>query len=166
MTHKCSPPPANTPQEKLDNRLHEFLHTHRNTVVRYFKSCGMFNGSPRMLMLLRQNPGMTQRELSDALHVAAPTLSVSVKRNEAEGLIERRADEKDARLSRLYLTDKGREVDDRCAKGREFFIETLFADFSDADIAVLDRLLSRMTDNLAAALETLPEDPDKKEETI
>ncbi len=158
MTQKpcCSPPPANTPQEKLDNRLHEFLHTHRYTLQRYFQSCGMFNGSPRILFHLHHQPGMTQKQLADALGVAAPTLSVSIRRFEAEGLVERRCDERDLRRQRLYLTPKGKALDERCAKGRDFLIGAQFDGFSEEDLDMLGGLLDRMTENLQRAASTLP----------
>ena len=165
MKPPCTPPPANTPKERLDNRFHEFMHTHRNTMRRYFQSCGMFNGHPRILFHLRHTPGMTQKELADTLGVAAATLSVSIRRLEAAGLVERRADEQDARRFRLYLTPHGEEVETRCAKGRDFFIEAVFTDFSDEDVAALDALLTRMTDNLTRAANTLPPITDEKEDT-
>lgn len=161
MTHPPLPP-ADTPQEKLDNRLHEFMHTHRNTLCRYFQSCGMYSGHPRVLFHLRRTPGMTQRELAKALGIAAATLSVSIRRMEAAGLVERKSDTADRRIQRLYLTEKGTAVDNRCAKGREFLIEALFTDFSEEDIAALDRLLTRMTDNLERAANTLPTADEKE----
>ncbi|MBQ3069712.1 MAG: winged helix-turn-helix transcriptional regulator [Clostridia bacterium] len=152
----CCAPPADTPAEKLDNDLHKFLHTHRNTLCRYFQSCGLSSGHPRLLFFLHHEPGLTQKALADAMDIAAPTLSVSIRRMEAAGLVERRADDKDARVQRLYLTAEGEAMQHRCEQGREFLIAAQFADFSDEDIAVLSRLLGRMTSNLEAAAETLP----------
>lgn len=162
MTKHSLPPPADTPQEKLDNRLHIFMQTHRNTLCRYFQSCGMYSGHPRVLFHLRHTPGMTQRELAKTLGVAAATLSVSIRRMEAAGLVERRSDSADLRIQRLYLTKEGEAIDDRCAKGREFLIEAQFADFSEEEIATLDRLLTRMTDNLDRAASSLPPIKDKE----
>ncbi len=155
MTHHPLPP-ADTPLEKLDNRLHTFMRTHRNALCRYFQSCGMYSGHPRVLFYLRRTPGMTQRELAKALGVAAATLSVSIRRMEAAGLVVRKTDTADLRVQRLYLSPEGEAIDDRCAKGREFLIEAQFADFSDEDIAMLDCLLARMTDNVERAANTLP----------
>lgn len=156
------PPPAHTPQEKADNRLHAFMHAHRNTMCRYFQSCGLFNGHPRVLFLLRREPGLTQKALAEALHVSAATLSVSITRFEAAGLVERRVDEADARRVRLYLTEAGEQLDDRCAKGRDFLIDALFADFTEEEIAVFDGFLERMTRNLQTACEGLEIDAESK----
>ncbi|MBR5134454.1 MAG: winged helix-turn-helix transcriptional regulator [Clostridia bacterium] len=156
--HPPMPPPANTPKEQLDNRLHAFMQTHRNSIRRYFQSCGMYTGDPRVLFHLRHTPGMTQKALADAMGVAAPTLSVSVRRLESAGLVERRTDEHDARVQRLFLTAEGEEMDRRCAKGRDFLIDATYADFSDEDMACLSRLLDRMIDNLQTAVVDLPEE--------
>lgn len=161
----CSPPPANTPAEQLDNGLHAFLRTHRNTLRRYFQSCGLSSGHPRILFELSHEPGLTQKALADAMGIAPATLSVSVRRMEAAGLVERRTDDKDARVQRLYLTAEGDAVQRRCEQGRDFLIAAQFADFSAEDIERLACLLGRMTRNLEAAAETLPPmEDDRKEE--
>ncbi len=166
MNHDCLPP-ADTPTEQLDNDLHRFLRTHRNTLRRYFQSCGLSSGHPRILFVLSREPGLTQKALADALEIAAPTLSVSIRRMETAGLVERRADEKDARVQRLFLSAEGEALQQRCEQGRDFLIDALFADFSDEDLERLSRLLERMTHNLEAAAETLPPvEDDRKEEGV
>ncbi len=153
-----------TPKEALDDQLHDFMHTQRNTIRRYFRSCGLFNGNPQMLFWLCREAGLTQRELAQRLHIAAATLSVSVRRMETAGLVLRRPDEKDARVTRLYLTPKGEELDRRCRKGREFLINTLYADFSDDDVQTLSSLLTRMTESLERSWDALP--PAEEDETF
>ncbi len=153
----CPHPPADTPRDRLDNQLIAFLRTHRAALCRYYQSCGMFNGHPHTLFLLHHHPGMTQRELAQALHVAAPTLSVSVRRMEAAGLVERRPDPSDARCQRLYLTAEGEAMDRRCAQGREFLMDALYEDFSEEDMRLLGNLLARMTAQLERATARLDE---------
>ena len=153
----CHPPRSapSTPKEALDDQLHDFFHAQRNTMQRYFRSCGLFNGHPKILFWLCREAGLTQRELAQRMHISAATLSVSVRRMEAAGLVLRRPDEKDARLTRLYLTEKGEELDRRCRKGREFLINTLYADFSDSDVQTLSSLLTRMTQSLERSWDAL-----------
>lgn len=57
---------------------------------------GLFSGQQDILLLLIRQPGMTLGQLSRALGVASATASVSVKRMEKAGFIEKRVDEKDA----------------------------------------------------------------------
>ena len=60
---------------------------------------------------LAHENGLSQQELAKRLVLAAPTISLTLLKMEYEGLIERRADEVDARVTRVYLTEKGFEVD-------------------------------------------------------
>ncbi|MBQ9414146.1 MAG: winged helix-turn-helix transcriptional regulator [Clostridia bacterium] len=150
------PPEATTPAEAADNALHRFLHTHRYTMRRYFQSCGLFNGHPNMLFFLHHEPGLTQRELADRMQIAAATLSVSVRRMEAAGLVQRRPDETDARVQRLFLTEAGEAMDARCREGRQFMLSALYDGLSQQEITTLEITLQKMTANLEAASGSLP----------
>ena len=61
-------------------------------------------------MELSQSGGLSQIELSRRLHVRPPTVAVMLQRMEKADLICRRQDERDQRVTRVYLTEKGREV--------------------------------------------------------
>lgn len=62
-------------------------------------------------ILLRQaaeREGSSQRELAENMHIEPPTLVRHLDNLAHEGLVERRRDERDRRIARVYLTDKGR----------------------------------------------------------
>ena len=63
-------------------------------------------------MLSRGN-GLSQLDLSKKLVLAAPTVSLTLQKMEYEGYIERKPDESDARITRVYLTEKGFAVDEQ-----------------------------------------------------
>lgn len=54
--------------------------------------------------------GISQQDLAHKLLVGRSNISMLLPQIEKRGLIERRKDETDKRVLRLYLTDKGREV--------------------------------------------------------
>jgi DNA-binding MarR family transcriptional regulator len=62
---------------------------------------------PRVLW---ETDGPTPGDLADRLHVATPTVVKSANRMEASGLLTRRRDSADARMVRLYLTERARSV--------------------------------------------------------
>jgi len=64
-----------------------------------------------ILFHLTHEDGITQLELAKRSHLKPPTISVSLKKMEEDGLIERKTDENDMRQMRVYLTEKGRELD-------------------------------------------------------
>lgn len=61
------------------------------------------------LMLLHRYPGMSQKDLAERLQVTPAAISTAMRQLEHYGLVERNADEQDARAKRLYLSDAGRE---------------------------------------------------------
>lgn len=69
---------------------------------------GLFSGQQHIILLLMHNEGLTIGQVAEATGVAVATASVSIKRMEKAGFVERRADESDARLTKLYLTEKGK----------------------------------------------------------
>jgi DNA-binding MarR family transcriptional regulator len=56
-------------------------------------------------------PGISAGEVAEILHVHPSTLTGVLKRLEARGIVNRRADPTDARRALLALTARGRELD-------------------------------------------------------
>jgi MarR family transcriptional regulator, organic hydroperoxide resistance regulator len=71
---------------------------------------GVRVGQNLVIDALTADDGLTPGELAQRLHVTTPTIVKMATRMEAAGLLTRRRDEKDARLVRLYLTDRGRSL--------------------------------------------------------
>ena len=66
-----------------------------------------------IIRVLSRENGLSQQELADRLILSKPTISLTLQKMEYLGLIERRADEEDARVTHVYLTDKGMEVNEQ-----------------------------------------------------
>jgi DNA-binding MarR family transcriptional regulator len=58
------------------------------------------------LQIIREQPGITQKEVAQFLDVRASTTSVAIRQLETLGLIDRRADRHDRRIVRLYLSER------------------------------------------------------------
>lgn len=104
-----------------------------------------------VLQQLREEDGLSQRELARRLSVEAPTLTRHVDRMAAEGLLVRKQDPDDRRITRISLTPAGRKLHDRLvivAKRMEADVRSLM---SDRDAVVLDRVLSRINTYLETA---------------
>ena len=148
--------------ERLEDRFAQFTRLRRRTMHRYFQSIGMFNGHPHLLFHIRRQPGITPKELAACTELTPATVAVSVKRLEAAGLICRQGDDKDKRVTHLFLTDKGVEMDEACRQGRQFLIDNVYQGLSDDEADLLYELLGRLSVNLQAGYDTLPPiDPEK-----
>lgn len=64
-----------------------------------------------VLRIVGRFPGIPAGRLAEILHVHPSTLTGVLKRLEARGFIERRADPRDARRASLGLTTRGRRLD-------------------------------------------------------
>lgn len=63
----------------------------------------------RCLVVLESREGICQRELAELLHIEKATVTVMLQKMQRGGLIDRRQDSDDQRITRIYLTEYGNE---------------------------------------------------------
>lgn len=90
------------------------------------------------------------------LHLDLSTVSRHVKELERLGLLSRGAQVGDARASVLHVSAEGRRVLRSVARARRHFVGELLRDWTPDEITTLAPLLSRLAQDLAAALEGRP----------
>ncbi|MBP2650596.1 MAG: hypothetical protein H6Q74_1421 [Firmicutes bacterium] len=79
-------------------------------IQRYLSNnAGLYSGQPRVLTILKDNEGCTLSELSQLCGIGMPSLSVSVRNMEKNGLIYKQTDENGNWMQNLYLTKSGWE---------------------------------------------------------
>ena len=140
-----------TTPEALDRQLHDFMRLDRQVMKRFFSDCGLFNGHPFMLFLIRQQPGITPAALAKQMEIAPASATISLKRMETAGLLRRVPDERDRRVLHLFLTPAGEAMDDLCLRGKDFMADTLFEGFSAEEREQFAGMLARMQQNLTKA---------------
>ena len=74
---------------------------------------GVAIGQWAVLMHLWAGDGLTQAELSRVVAIEPPTMVRTIDRMVRDGLVERRPDPKDGRLSRIHLTAQGSALRDK-----------------------------------------------------
>ncbi|MGD8967436.1 MAG: MarR family transcriptional regulator, partial [Anaerolineae bacterium] len=75
-----------------------------------FRALGLHRGQPPVLLALWEEQGRTHSEIAEYLHVTPATVTKMLQRMEKAGFVARKPDTEDARVSRVYLTQAGREV--------------------------------------------------------
>lgn len=101
-----------------------------------------------LLMELARKDGRTQLDLVHATHLKAPTISVALQKLEKEGYVSRRPDEYDLRATRVFMTEKGRELDNKIRRRIYEEESTAMKNLSDSECETLMRLLSKIKTNL------------------
>jgi len=101
-----------------------------------------------LLANLQREDGQTLAALSRRMLVTAGNLTGLVDRAERDGVVERRADPRDRRLSRAFLTPKGRELITQLLPTHAAHVHTLLASLDATDRRELRRLLGKLRDSL------------------
>lgn len=112
----------------------------------------IYFGQPPILCFLRENPGATQKDIAEALHISPPSIAVSVKRMEKSGLICRATDKNDARRNNLFLTEKGVEQDDFARASFDSIDELLLSNLTDGEIETVLNIVKKMNGNLLSVI--------------
>ena len=116
-------------------------------------------GARLVLSMLAVSDGINQLELVRATHLRPPTVSVILKKMEAEGLVDRRSDPEDLRAVRVYLTEAGRRLDREHICDIRRMDELALRGLTEEERQTLMMLLPKIRDNL------LSEDGEKEGET-
>jgi DNA-binding MarR family transcriptional regulator len=106
---------------------------------------------PQNLVLdaLVEHDGLTPGEIAARLEVSGPTAVKMAQRMEANGLVERRRDDPDGRLVRVYLTKRGREIQKPIQRAIDRIAEKALAGLGPRSRETLTRSLETVRENLA-----------------
>ena len=102
--------------------------------------------------LARMEPGVTQLALVKATHLKPPTISVTLQKMERDGLVTRRDNEIDLRQTLVFLTDKGKAIDEQIHRLHKEGDAIALSGLSEEEIDTLSSLLNRVIDNLLEEL--------------
>ncbi len=109
---------------------------------------GLFSGQHHIIITLRHEEGITLSRLAEILGITPATASVSVKRMEKAGFIEKKPDENDARTIRLYLTEKGEAATENIKKKMAFQESDITSELCDEEKLLLSDMLDKIIDNM------------------
>ncbi len=120
----------------------------RDIINRDVEKLGVQNSYRQLLFHLSRKDGVSQLELARATHLKAPTVSVTLKNMEADGLVERKGDINDLRIIHVYLTDKGRQTDDKIREIHHMLDSRMTEGISQEELDALVATLTKMRDNM------------------
>lgn len=109
---------------------------------------GLFAGQQDIVLALVENEGLTLSELAKILEVSTATASVSVKRMEKNGFVIKKPDKRDARITRLYLTEKAKATPEKIMAHMNRMENKLKADMTQEQVFLLSEQLDTAIQNL------------------
>ena len=120
----------------------------RTVFDRRVRKLGFTRTQWMVLRRLGEQPGVSQSELAEMLEVERATAGRLIDKLEENGWLERRADNEDRRINRIYLTDKGRSVHDIIGPIAEAMVEEELSGLSRKERELLTDLLLNVKQRL------------------
>ncbi len=104
-----------TPQHlRLDNQLcfavYSAAHAFAQAYKQWLEPMGLTYPQYLVMLLLWERDGRSVNELGQPLMLDSGTLTPLLKRMEKAGFVERRRDARDERVTRIFLTEEGRQL--------------------------------------------------------
>jgi len=93
--------------ETISYLLAQVCKAHRGKGQELLSKLDLHLGQEMLLIHLWPKDGLTQSELADNLCISPATITKTLDRMSKAGLVERRTDSEDQRVSRVYLTNQG-----------------------------------------------------------
>ena len=121
---------------------------------------GIHPGQLPMLWLLGTKEGLSQKEIAERLKVKPPTVTMTIRRLEKMNLLSRQQDEKDQRVSRIYLTDEGKECFEKIRGILHRNEELMCRGFDEAEICLMRRFFKQILENVKQI--SIEDNSDKK----
>lgn len=136
---------------KENSLLSLFMKVDRYFMAKCFgqmQGLGIYPGQIPVLGMVSKKEGLSQKELAEILRIKPPTVTVSVQRLEKAGFLYKKPDEKDQRIARIYLTEKGKETKARALQRIRENKSVMLEGFSETEQCLLRRFLKQILENI------------------
>jgi DNA-binding MarR family transcriptional regulator len=130
-------------KKQVVSQLVETSRLLRNHIDHRAKTRGTTRAQWIVLFRLRDQEGLSQRDLADVLELQPISLVRLLDRLVEQGFVERRSDPKDRRANRLFLTANGRQLADDLDSLRDAIATDVF---QGVPTAVLESSLKTLRD--------------------
>ncbi|MEQ8365916.1 MAG: MarR family transcriptional regulator [Roseicyclus sp.] len=133
---------------RLGYLIHDVSRLRRVSFDRELAPLGITRSQWWVLAFISRNDGLPQTRLAKDLDVGKVALGSLIDRLQSAGFVERRNDDHDRRVKRIFLTDKARTLIDEIRPVTESFNDRLREGISQKDLEITSRTLYRMKHNL------------------
>ncbi|MEN0642316.1 MarR family transcriptional regulator [Alkalicoccobacillus gibsonii] len=108
-----------------------------------FKKYDLAKGQYLYLVRICENPGIIQEKLAELIKVDRTSAARSIKKLEMNGFIEKKEDEHNKKIKRLFPTNKGEGLYPFIIRENEYSSSVVLNDFSNEEKEILFKLLQR-----------------------
>lgn len=135
---------------RLGYLIHDVSRLRRVSFDRELAPLGITRSQWWVLAFVSRNDGLPQTQLANELDVGKVALGSLIDRLQTAGFVERKADVKDRRVKRVFLTDKARKLIDDIGPITDRFNARILEGIPREDLELTSRTLYAMKTNLIA----------------
>jgi MarR family transcriptional regulator, organic hydroperoxide resistance regulator len=132
------------------------MDAHEELVLQSLCEGGTQPSQVTILRMIATYEGLCQRDIADLLRISRARVTTVLQSLEEAGAITRVRDENDQRLTRVYLTDIGRAIDQKKEMLRSLHINAVFSTLSEGEQAELRHALAAVTQRIRMLLKDTP----------
>ena len=140
------PPPP--PRGNIGARIGFISRKSKNYFNQVVSEEGLFAGQHHIIMMLERVGCATVSQIAEEMRTTSATASVSIKRLEKAGFVEKRSSDSDARITKIYLTDKALAVTQRIKAKMDEAEESLTQGLTQEEKYQLSDLLDKVVNNI------------------
>lgn len=156
--------------EKNADKMPEYLgprfRTIDNKIQKYFAGRMMNEGKELTRMqcgtirylIQHKEEEIFQKDYEKEFSISGATATNILKVMEKDGIIERIPLERDGRLKKLQLTEKGYRLDEKARQNIENLEKGLIRGISEEEITIFSNVLERMIQNIVELTKDVPEE--------
>jgi len=139
----------NCSSDSLNYLFVQVAKSHRVRTGELLSQLGIHVGQEWILIALWTQDGQTLSQLAEKLEVQAPTITKMIQRMEAAQLVRRETSCEDARASLIFLTPKGKALQDSIDAVWQEVEAQFLKGMSEAEMAFLKAILLKARENLS-----------------
>ncbi|WJE17716.1 MarR family transcriptional regulator [Halobacillus sp. ACCC02827] len=113
-----------------------------------FKEYDLTKGQYLYLVRIVEHPGIIQEKVAEMIKVDRTTAARAIKKLEGNGFIEKKPDDENKKIKRLYPTKKGQAVYPHIKRENDYSEHVAFRGFTEAEKAAAFDLVERMRQNI------------------
>ena len=108
----------------------------------------LVKGQAELLLLIKDNDGMTQNELANILGIKDSSMSVRLNKLEKNGYIVREIDDQNLKKKKIYITQSGKIASTQCRRILREIDEQLWDGFTKKEIKEMKKYFVKMQKNM------------------
>jgi DNA-binding MarR family transcriptional regulator len=113
-----------------------------------FKEYDLTKGQYLYLVRICENPGIIQEKLAEMIKVDRTTASRAIKKLEMNGFIDKKDDQHNQKIKKLFPTEKGKNVYPFIRRENDYSNMVALAGFSEREVDTIFNLLQRVRKNI------------------